>query len=115
MSSIGRMAAPTNALAPPVKAGIRFGTGEPDSRFRGKGEASGLEIDPAGDRFELADAFLEVGDLDPRRAFAGAAFDLAHSGAVHLQLAVLERQPVLPTLEQGGGDHHQPDQGASGN
>src|SRR4051812_35223936 len=74
-------------------------------------EKGDLEVHPAGDGFELADALLQIGDLDPRGAFAGATLDLAR-GAVMLQLAILEREPALPAFEGGGGEHDQANQGA---
>src|SRR5690606_14274905 len=92
------------------ESGARRKSGASTSSAR-TGEGTGLQIHAAGDRLQLADALLEVGELDPRRAFAGAAFDLPR-WAAGLKLAVLQREPALPALQHGGGDHDQAEKSA---
>ena len=54
-----------------------------------------------------------LSDPQPRRAFARPAFDFGRP-TTGLELAALERQPVLPSLEHGTGDHQKTHQGAGG-
>ena len=61
---------------------VRFGTDQ-------------LDIDAGGDRLELADAFAEVGDLDP--AAGGRKRPVAAEGLGQLHL--LELEPAVPGLE----------------
>src|SRR3569833_1576502 len=56
----------------------------------------GLEVDACGDRFELADAFLEVGHLDPSRCHQ----QVPVRGVVG-QFEPLEFEPPVPGLEAG--------------
>src|SRR5688572_32060555 len=73
---------------------------------------SRLNIDPRRDRLQLADALLEVRDIDARRggdggrAVPGDGAAAAMAGQV--QLGTLERQPAVPALEPGKGDDADP-------
>ena len=65
-----------------------------------------LEIDTGGDRFQFADPFLEVCQLDP--AGGGGKPVIAGLGG---KLKPLEVEPGLPSLEagncgQGGGEEN---------
>src|SRR5690606_5021286 len=55
---------------------------------------------------ELADALLEVGDLDSRAPDRRSGIDLAPGGGGHaLELVLLEGQPALPAAQRGQRDH----------
>ncbi|KAI1692550.1 hypothetical protein DdX_21187 [Ditylenchus destructor] len=70
----------------------------------------GSEVDAGGDRLELADAFLEIGDLDPRTGIARHRL-VAVACMRQAQLLPLERQPAAPAGEARRCDHAQAGKG----
>ena len=59
----------------------------------------GNDWDPGGDRFELADAFLQIGNLDPRTGRRWR--DLAREQSRMLDFEPFELEPAAPALEAG--------------
>jgi hypothetical protein len=78
------------------------GRGGP-SQFGGAGKGPCLKVHARRDGFQLADALLEIRDLDPGHARAGAGAGFQFRLAA-FQFAGLERQPALPAPQRRNRD-----------